>query len=82
MNSKLLLLSGGATVVVYAIIHSIAMGLYVLKTGKITTINGFTILGINLFFPGIENGIVSFIISWMFMILLYSIVFLYLKKNS
>lgn len=51
------------TVLFFAFFHLILLAVLTVLNGDLTFINVFEIVGLQYFFPGIENGAVSFIFS-------------------
>lgn len=70
------------TVLIYAGIHTVSMVLYTIQTGHYEILNGFSILGFNLFYPSLGKGNEYFFISLFFLIFLYTLVFLALKNRT
>ncbi len=70
------------TVLVYACIHAVSMVLYVIKTGNYDILNGFSILGFNLFYPFLGKGNGFFVLSFLFLGSIYLLVFVTLRNGK
>ncbi|MDO8573355.1 MAG: hypothetical protein Q7R77_01255 [Candidatus Daviesbacteria bacterium] len=64
------------TIVTFASVHLLLLFAYYLISGQIENLNLFNILDLNLFFPKIGTGLGSFILSFLLVILVYSLFFL------
>lgn len=69
------------TLLAYAIIHVLTMTIYALVTGEYTILNAFRVLGFTLFFPGIDHGIDSFVISFFLYGVIFGIVYFAFTKK-
>lgn len=51
------------TVLFFSFFHLILLGVLAVVNGNLTFLNVFGIVGLQYFFPGIEQGVVSFLLS-------------------
>ena len=70
------------TILTYVAIHIATMTTHVILTGDLATLNGFRVLGFTLFFPGIDVGVGSFIVSIILYGAIFGAVYLILTKKS
>lgn len=70
------------TLLVYVLVHIVTMTVYVFFTGEYATLNAFRVLGLTLFFQGIDSGAESFVISLFFYGAIYCVVYLTFTKKS
>ncbi|MDO8269769.1 MAG: hypothetical protein Q7T54_03810 [Candidatus Levybacteria bacterium] len=63
MNEKRFFRALFKTVLFYGFLHVILLSVLTIVTQKIEYLNVFFVVGINHYFPGIENGIISFVVS-------------------
>jgi len=67
------------TVLFFAFFHLILLAILSVLKQNFTYINVFNIIGISEFFPGVDKGIVSFILSILVVLIVYLL--FYKKKN-
>ena len=65
-----------------AIIHIVILLFITIKERDIVYLNYFHILNINLFFKGVEVGILSQVISIVLMVIIYIIIFLFFTRKK
>ncbi len=70
------------TVLFSVIVHLFLLITYAFKTKNIRVLNVFDILDIDLFFPKIKQGDTVFVVSIIFLIILYWLIFIFTKPNK
>jgi hypothetical protein len=75
MNKNRLLNALFKTMLFFAICHLTLLFVLFIMSFKLSYLNAFSIIGLNNFFPGIDEGIVSFLISALISLIIYLIFF-------
>jgi len=73
MNHKRFINALFKTMLFFATFHMILLTILFVLSFKLSYLNIFSVTGLSLIFPGIENGLVSFIISGIIVSVAYSV---------
>lgn len=65
-----------------AILHIILLVIYSIFKGKLIYLNYFKVLDLDLFFPGITNGLASQAFSFLILVLVYSVIYFRFTKTE
>lgn len=82
MIKKRLLTALFKTMLFFAICHVTLLFVLFVMSGNLSYLNAFSIIGLSNFFPGIEKGVLSFIISAIISLIIYLVFFTKSKKRS
>lgn len=69
------------TILVCACFHIATMVIYTLVSGDYVTLNGFRVLGISLFIPGLDEGRINFIAGTGLLLAVFMSVYLYHRRK-
>lgn len=76
MNEKRFFRALFKTILSFAFFHLILQSVMLLITGDLSYLNVFLISGLNQFFPGMEKGVLSFVISLGIILAVYSLFYI------
>jgi hypothetical protein len=70
------------TIIACALIHVFFMALYALVTWEFSIFNGFKILGIDLFYPKLDLGIINFILGSLLLAAIFGVVYKFFTESK
>jgi len=76
MNEKRILRALFKTMLFFAFMHLIMQSVMLIVTGDLSHLNIFVISGLYQYVPGIEKGVISFIVSLGIMLAVYSLFYI------
>jgi hypothetical protein len=68
--------------IIHASLHILSSLIYAVKSHNYEALNIFSILQINLLFPDLSNGLINFILSYLFSAGIFIIAYFILRNNK
>jgi hypothetical protein len=69
------------TIVFFGIVHLAILGLIAVR-GNIDVLNAFNILDLDSFIPGLTEGLINFILSYLMVLVVYCLAYRYFTKHT